>query len=53
MTVVNKITKMKVCNMDIKTKFGGKISFLTLVEKKGMKDRDKYAKSKGWNLGNF
>ena len=53
MIVVNKITKMRVCSMDIKTKFGGKFSFLTSVEKKGMKDRDKDAKSKGWNLGNF
>ena len=53
MTLVNKITKMKVCIMDIKTKFGGKISFLTSIEKKGMKDRDKDAKSEGWNLGKF
>ena len=53
MTLVNKITKMKVCSMDIKTKFGGKIYFLTSVDKKGMKDRDKDAKSEGWNLGNF
>ena len=53
MIVVNKITKMRVCSMDIKTKFGGKFSFLTSIEKKGMKDRDKDAKSKGWNLGNF
>ena len=53
MTVPNKITKMRVCSMDIKTKFGGKFSFMTLVEKKKMKDRDKDAKSEGWNLGNF
>ena len=53
MMVVNKITKMRVCSMDIKTKFGGKFSLLTSVEKKGMKDRDKDAKSEGWNLGNF
>ena len=53
MTLVNKITKIKVCSMDIKTMFGGKFSFLTSVEKKGMKDRDKDAKSEGWNLGNF
>ena len=53
MTLVNKITKMKVCSMDIKTKFGGKFYFLTSVEKKGMKDIDKAAKSEGWNQGNF
>ena len=29
------------------------ISFLTSVEKKGMKDRDKDAKIEDWNLGNF
>ena len=29
------------------------MSFLTSVEKKGMKDRDKDAKSEDWNLGNF
>ena len=44
---------MKVCGMDIKTKFGGKISFLTSVEKKGMKNIDKDEKSEGWNLDNF
>ena len=53
MTVANKITKMRVCNMDINTKYGGKIYFLTSVEKKMMEDRDKDAKSEGWNLGNF
>ena len=53
MTVENTITKTRVCSMDIKTKFGGKIYFLTSVEKKGMKDRDKDAKIEGWNLGNF
>ena len=53
MTVENKITKTRVCSMDLKIKFEGKISFLTSVEKKGMKDRDKDAKSEGWNLGNF
>ena len=47
MTLVNKITKMKVCSMDIKNKFGEKISFLTSVEKKRMKYRDKDAKSEG------
>ena len=30
--------------MDLKIKFEGKISFLTSVEKKWMKDRDKVAK---------
>ena len=44
MTVGKKITKMRICSMDIKIKFGGEISFLTSVEKKGMKDRDKDAK---------
>ena len=53
MTVANKITKMRVCSMDIKIKFGGKISLLTSVEKKVMKDRDKDEKSEDWNLGNL
>ena len=53
MTMANKITKMRVCSKDIKTKFGGKIYFLTSVEKKGMKEKDKDAKSEGWNLRNF
>ena len=53
MTLVNKITKMRVCSIDIKTKFGGKFSFLTSVEKKGMKDRDTNSKSEDWNLGSF
>ena len=41
--------------MDIKIKFGGKFSFMTSIEKKGMKNRDKDAKKKSedWNLGNF
>ena len=39
--------------MDIKTQFRGKIYFPTSVEKKGMKEKDKDAKSEGWNLGNF
>ena len=51
-TLVNKIINMKECDMDIKTEFGGKFSFLTSIEK-GMKDIDKDAKSEGWNLGNF
>ena len=37
----------------IRIKFGGKIYFLTSVEKKGTKDRDKDAKSEDYNLGNF
>ena len=47
MTMVNKITKMRVCSTDIKTKFGGKISFLISVEKNGMEDREKDAKIEG------
>ena len=31
----------------------GKFFFFELVEKKGMKDRDKDEKSEDWNLGNF
>ena len=51
MIVENKITKMRVCiHQD---QVWGNISFLTSVEKKGMKDRDKDAKIEDWNLGNF
>ena len=53
MTMVNKVTKMRVCSMDIKTKFGGKFYFLTSVEKKGIKDRDNDSKSEDWNLSSF
>ena len=42
--MANKITKMRVCSMDIKIKFGGKFYFLTSVEKKGIMDRDNDAK---------
>ena len=36
-----------------RSSLGELIFFLTLVEKKGMKNRDKDAKSEDWNLGNF
>ena len=44
---------MRVCSLDIKTKFGGKFSFLTSIEKKGIKGRDKDSKSEDWNLCSF
>ena len=44
MTVENKITKMRLCSMIHQDQVWGNISFLTSVEKKGMKDRDKDAK---------
>ena len=31
----------------------GNIYFLTSLEKKGMKDKDKDAKIENWKLGNF
>ena len=34
-------------------KFGGKISFLALVEKKRVKEETKMQKSEDWSMGNF
>ena len=53
MTVENKITKMRVCSMIRQDQVLGNISFLTSVEKKEIKDKDKDTKSEYWNLGNF
>ena len=53
MTVETKITKLRVCSMIHQDRVWGNIYFLTSVEKKGMKDKDKDAKIEDWNLGNF
>ena len=50
MIVANKITKMRVFSMIHQDQVWGKKNyFLTSIEKKGMNNKDKDAKSEGWN----